>query len=454
MGKRQRRRDRQDVRTLRLSETAELTEAAAAGEGTIKVIAPGWGATGYYSERLLESDGPAAWPAGTHMYLDHPGRMDESNRPERSVRDLAGVLTTAAQWESDGAAGPGLYADVEVFEAFRPVLAEAAEHIGVSIRAGGRGRRGEANGRKGLIVEGLIPSPANSVDFVTRAGAGGRVLELVESARDELWRSGDEIVESWSYGDMRDLIQTEIESRYRSGDSRWLWVRDISDTWVVWEDSGSDAPDPGHFQATYSITDDGEVTLGQPQKVVARTMYLPAEPEEGEEMTDTAEALKPLESKIDALVESISKLTESGAPAKDEGETEPETMSEATRKRLEKSLYIEARDAAKDRLAESDKAKQLPKATRDRLVETAAREAVSDEALNLDADKLAESLDKSIEQAAAEFAEALGTGKVTGRGTTTTEQTEADGSKLAGDFQRLGLSESAAKTAAAGNGRR
>ena len=59
-----------------------------------------------------------------------------------------------------------------------------ARHIGVSIRATGRAKEGEAEGRKGPVIAAL--TSARSVDFVTVPGAGGKVLQLFESYRAEV----------------------------------------------------------------------------------------------------------------------------------------------------------------------------------------------------------------------------------------------------------------------------
>lgn len=165
------------------SELVPLIERAVRADNTVplKIIAPGWGSSGYYAPDLLQRDGPQVFTEGLHMYLDHPTDSESSERPERSVRDLAGRLTTNAAWQENGPAGPGLYADAEVFAPFRDVLDEIAPHIGVSIRAAGRISEGEADGKRGRIVEQLVQ--AESVDWVTRAGAGGQVVALMESAR-------------------------------------------------------------------------------------------------------------------------------------------------------------------------------------------------------------------------------------------------------------------------------
>lgn len=166
-----------------LGDVVPLIEKAVRADGTvdIKVIQAGWGTSGYYSKPVLQRDGPRVFPRGTKMYWDHPTPSDERDRPERSLRDLAGEFVGDAQWKEDGAAGPGLYAPAKVFGPFRETVAELAPHIGVSIRALGRANQGEAAGRKGMLVEEMVS--AKSVDFVTMPGAGGKVMELFEAAR-------------------------------------------------------------------------------------------------------------------------------------------------------------------------------------------------------------------------------------------------------------------------------
>lgn len=147
----------------------------------IKVIQPGWGSSGYYGAEMLKRDGPKVFKSGTHCYWDHPSASQETDRPERSLRDLAGVLASDAEWKDKGIHGPGLYASAKVFEPYVSAVRELAPHIGVSIRAAGVADNGEADGESGLIIEEI--TDAASVDFVTMPGAGGKVLELFESYR-------------------------------------------------------------------------------------------------------------------------------------------------------------------------------------------------------------------------------------------------------------------------------
>lgn len=165
------------------TEFVPLIERAVRRDNTVplKLIRPGWGASGYYGAGMLEADGPKVFTRGTKMYWNHPTATEEAERPERDLRDLAAELTGDARWDANGPKGPGLYADAKVFGGFRESIDELAPHIGVSIRALGKARHGEAEGRKGPVIESIVA--AKSVDFVTTPGAGGEILTLFEAAR-------------------------------------------------------------------------------------------------------------------------------------------------------------------------------------------------------------------------------------------------------------------------------
>lgn len=170
-----------------LPQQEEFTEATSFGEGVrsvsgskmqIRVISPGWGSSGYYSEAMLkDAASKGLFAPGTQMFLDHPTADQSEARPERSIRDLAAVITKPGVY-----AGDGVYAEADVFPPFREALAAMKDHIGVSIRARGFAEQGEAEGRSGTIISEL--SELASVDFVTRPGRGGAITALLESAVD------------------------------------------------------------------------------------------------------------------------------------------------------------------------------------------------------------------------------------------------------------------------------
>lgn len=169
------------VENRTLAEAA--TPAAGPGRLLIQVITPGWGSSGHYAPDVLEAAArDRVWPAGTHMYIDHPSESETYDRPERTVKDLAAVLTEDARWDATANGGAGaLVAEARVFSQWRQPLADMAEAIGVSIRASAEGETGEAEGRRGRIITRLLVG--ESVDFVTHAGRGGKVLQVLEGAR-------------------------------------------------------------------------------------------------------------------------------------------------------------------------------------------------------------------------------------------------------------------------------
>lgn len=143
----------------------------------VKLISPGLGSTAFYPDKVLEACADK-FKAGTLMFWNHPTMAEESARPEGNLDNLAAILTSNARWDANGAKGPGLYAEAKVMADYAQKVEERAPHIGLSIRAGGKGT--------GRLVEGK-PELASidyveSVDYVTRAGRGG--LALAEAARD------------------------------------------------------------------------------------------------------------------------------------------------------------------------------------------------------------------------------------------------------------------------------
>lgn len=175
--------------TAELIESAVLTEAStlmSAGQDDTKGIwrtriieADVQGSSGYYPAEVLMRDGPSAFPAGTHVYLDHPTDDENSDRPERSVKDLAGYLVDGVRFEESVEDGRGLFARIQFIPELRERIKSLAPVIGLSIRAAGEVE--EARGQRIVrsIAQGL------SVDVVTRAGAGGRLVTMTESTKPE-----------------------------------------------------------------------------------------------------------------------------------------------------------------------------------------------------------------------------------------------------------------------------
>jgi hypothetical protein len=216
------------------SEEVVLQERAISKDGSmrIKLMRDGWGSSAFYPEEVIKRDGPKVFPKGTKMYADHPGVLDEKNRPERSIKDIAAVTTSDAAWDVDPKGGRGLYANAKVVDTWRPQIESLAEHIGTSIRAMGTGSRGERDGRTGLILEKF--TSGKSIDFVTEAGADGKIISLAESARsrateeDAMTDENKELTEARTkLKEAEDKLAEERTARRRS-DER-LILRETAD---------------------------------------------------------------------------------------------------------------------------------------------------------------------------------------------------------------------------------
>ena len=148
------------VTALLEAATPDVLSGEKPGRYRVRIICPGQGSSGTYSEANLAAS-VGHFPAGTQMFIDHPSKDEDVNRPERSVKDLAGRLVTDAVVGLDGA----LYAECEVYPSFNDIIREKWQD--------------------GLDADGIVPvfDGVTSVDFVTKAGAGGALLEVLESQR-------------------------------------------------------------------------------------------------------------------------------------------------------------------------------------------------------------------------------------------------------------------------------
>ena len=189
-----------------------LKEGAVGQDGTVllKVIAPGWGSSGYYAADVLERDLPKIYPAGTKQFWDHATSAEESARPEGSLRNLASVSLEPVKYLENGPDGPGGYAKVRAAAEFRQPIDDLAKYIGVSIRASGKAKQGTApDGRKGNIITSL--EHGDSFDYVTTPGAGGKVLQLFEAARNrgtEQFTEGENM-DAAVEKQLRETLQTQ-----------------------------------------------------------------------------------------------------------------------------------------------------------------------------------------------------------------------------------------------------
>lgn len=455
-----------------LTESRALTEASGQPDNRgrrmrIRLIDSGWGSSGYYSPEVLqEAARKRVFPSGLHMYLDHPTATESMERPERSVRDLAAVLTSDAVYR-DG----GLDADVTVLAEHRPVLAEMKDHIGVSIRGSGTVEQGQADGKTGQIITSL--DEAASVDFVTHAGRGGRITQLLESAQARL-REGH----GMTANDLRKALRHAVDTAH-GGQGTFTFVVDHTDEWVVFEAEGD-----GELQLmrqNYTISDGAATLTGEPQQVQAHTTYVPAgspppaQPplQEGNRNmghTGTETGVNPGGNEPTSREEQLQRQLDETRRERDDARQQVSTIgenaqraqlaeqranqAEADRDRLRG--LIQARDTIDTRLAETD----LPEASHPRVRSVVCGNEGSaiplTESGSVDQERLDSAITAAVESERtyiARLAESAGAGLPRGLGETggDNELTEADlESRLADGFQQMGLSETAAKTAAKG----
>jgi len=280
--------------TVTLARTSEVTESRTLGEATnalqtngrmkVLLISVGWGSSGYYSaEALKQAATDRIFPAGTHMYLDHPTASENWERPERSVKDLAAVLETDATWDESQ---QGLVAEARVFAAWRQAIADLAESIGVSIRASAEVEPGTAEGRNGILITAL--HEGISADFVTHAGRGGKILQVIESAR-ATGRAISRGVAEATANDRRSELDALVKAAW-SGEQQWAWIRDFDDETVWYEVETPDSA--GLFQQGYTTTDDAADALtGDPVPVRVQVQYVPVtagDPDGGTQTTVTS----------------------------------------------------------------------------------------------------------------------------------------------------------------------
>lgn len=185
---------------VRESTTAADTESLGEGKYRIRIIVPGDGSSGVYTaENLAES--VHLFKAGTEMFIDHPTESEEWDRPERSIRDYAGVFLEDATVGDDGA----LYAVCKVFSSVNDIIKDKWEHIGVSINAWCSTPINED--RVVPVFDGV-----RSVDFVTLPGAGGAIVDLLESNRIKTTISNKEGVMDPELKNRFDSLETAIEN--------------------------------------------------------------------------------------------------------------------------------------------------------------------------------------------------------------------------------------------------
>lgn len=329
--------------------TTRLYEASGApskslGNGVFeaKIIQTGWNKSGtrYYSESLLEDFGPQTFKSGTLCFANHP--TDDEFANGRDLGAIMGRLVSDAEYR-EGA----LWAKVKVRPQHIEFVEEYKDSIGMSIFASGDGTDGEAEGKKGLIVESFVTDdPYTSVDFVVAAGAGGKVERMLESFKASEALSNDR----------REQLNTLVKDAYDNDRDTYVWVRDYdTENGVVYFDV--EGPDGyGVFQQSFTVANDVAVELtGERQEVRTSTTYVPvgATDNISKENGMTPEEKAALVEEIAAKAAALTVEALKPAPSVEEGTTaataaevaeavREANLSKATEKRVFEALKTDA----------------------------------------------------------------------------------------------------------------
>lgn len=140
----------------------------------VTIITPGKGSSGTYPPETIKklAESPI-WDEPVHMYLNHATGAERASRPEGDLRELAGVIDGRPVIDDTGA----LVGRAKIFTEYQDFIRERAPYIGVSINASGKMAPG-----KDQVIEEI--TQVDSVDFVTRAGRGGKITAVLESSRE------------------------------------------------------------------------------------------------------------------------------------------------------------------------------------------------------------------------------------------------------------------------------
>lgn len=163
----------------------------------------------YYAAEALESALPLF--DGAKIYADHPSLVEEETRPERSVRDVLGYYAETKILQENDRANIAAKVKILAGESYdwaRNLMREAVKYkekfpdrelIGLSINAAGASEELSIDEVIGFAPDGAKPklieakeqgiesvrvvreiTRAISCDLVTEAGAGGKILKLIQ----------------------------------------------------------------------------------------------------------------------------------------------------------------------------------------------------------------------------------------------------------------------------------
>lgn len=227
---------------MKILEQGGGASSATGARARITIISPGQGSSGYYPPETIAESAPL-FTKGKHMYLDHAKRSELADRGTRSLGDMVAVFESDAELTPSGA----LVADVKIMPQWREFIKEAYPYIGVSIAADGE-----------MDADGNITrlTAVESVDFVTKAGRGGKVEALLESAAPAVESTARDKETA-----LRDLGEG--------------YLVDYDDQYVYLE-SGYDMEPIVIVRRPYTWDGVTAKLTGGPEKVTRETIYHPA----------------------------------------------------------------------------------------------------------------------------------------------------------------------------------
>lgn len=167
----------------------------------------------HYPDSTIQEAAPHF--SGLKMYLNHPTKKEEAERPERDLRDWVSTITES--WYENGKA-MGRVSVHDDWLRERLMDPVARQHIGVSINTGGKVVMGKVNGEEMQIVEKITLRRSNgpaSVDWVTEAGARGRVSRTLKESQSTTKEKTMDLKEA-TFADLQrenpDLVKELTES--------------------------------------------------------------------------------------------------------------------------------------------------------------------------------------------------------------------------------------------------
>lgn len=206
-----------DPKALDLREAT--TTAGLDADGTVKlhVIRPGIGrgrGRHLYEADMLEKN--AKNFEGWRMYVDHlsPEARKAAGGLPRSIRDLGGRITEA-WWDPNvpedkekGFGQGAVVARAKPTPFVRELIENDPEIMEASISATATGVKPvDKDGKRVWMVEGI--GPKGSVDWVTEAGAGGKVVSVMESVYEGEDHQPYGVFDSYTDEELREALKSE-----------------------------------------------------------------------------------------------------------------------------------------------------------------------------------------------------------------------------------------------------